>query len=225
MSKDELIAHGKGVYEGNCVACHGADGKGNAALKAKALAGSAIVAGPKAQQIAMLLEGKAGTAMASFKHLSDKDLAAVATYTRNTWGNKSGDIQPADFLAARGGAVPAALPTAQTTDAPAAVALPAKLYFDTGKTDLPANTKAAVAAAIEFLKANANAKVALSGYVDKTGNADQNAELAKNRAKAVREALKSAGVDEARIEMRKPEVLTGSADNKEARRVEIIAVK
>jgi cytochrome c oxidase subunit 2 len=75
------------------------------------------------------------------------------------------------------------------------------------------------------LKANASAKVALSGYVDKTGNADQNAELAKNRAKAVREALKSAGIDEARIEMRKPEVLTGSTDNKEARRVEIIPVK
>jgi cytochrome c oxidase subunit II len=104
-------------------------------------------------------------------------------------------------------------------------ALPAKLFFEVGKTDLPANTKAAVAAAVEFLKANASAKVALSGFVDKTGNADQNAELAKNRAKAVREALKTAGVDEARIEMRKPEVLTGAADNKEARRVEIIAVK
>jgi cytochrome c oxidase subunit II len=220
MTKDELMAHGKGVYEGNCQACHGADGKGNAALKAKALDGSAIVQGPKAQQIAMLLEGKAGTAMSSFKQLSDKDLAAVSTYTKNTWGNKAGEIQPADFLAARGGAVPAALPTAQAGET-----LPAKLYFDSGKTDLPANTKAAVAAAVDFLKANATAKVALSGFVDKTGNADQNAELAKNRAKAVREALKSAGVDEARIEMRKPEVLTGAADNKEARRVEIIAVK
>ncbi len=113
----------------------------------------------------------------------------------------------------------AAVPAAQNE------ALPAKLFFEVGKTDLPANTKAAVAAAVEFLKANANAKVALSGFVDKTGNADQNAELAKNRAKAVRETLKTAGVDEARIEMRKPEVLTGAVDNKEARRVEIIAVK
>jgi cytochrome c oxidase subunit II len=228
MTKDELMAHGKGVYEGNCQACHGADGKGNAAIGAKALDGSKIVQGPKAEQIAMLLNGKAGSAMASFKQLSDKDLAAVATYTKNTWGNKAGEVQPADFLAARGGAAPAAIVAAATTAAvPAAQndALPGKLYFESGKTDLPANTDAVVKAATEFLKANANAKLALSGFVDKTGNADQNAELAKNRAKAVREALKKAGVDDARIEMRKPETLTGAANDKEARRVEVIAVK
>jgi cytochrome c oxidase subunit II len=227
MTKDELMAHGKGVYEGNCLACHGADGKGNAALKAKALDGSAIVQGPKSEQIAMLLNGKAGTAMSSFKQLSDKDLAAVATYTKNTWGNKAEAVQPADFLAARGGAAPAAIAAAPAAAIPAAQndALPGKLYFESGKTDLPANTDAVVKAATEFLKANASAKLALSGFVDKTGNADQNAELAKNRAKAVREALKKAGVDEARIEMRKPEMLTGAANDKEARRVEVIAVK
>jgi cytochrome c oxidase subunit II len=228
MTKDELMAHGKGVYEGNCQACHGADGKGNAAIGAKALDGSKIVQGAKSEQIAMLLNGKAGSAMASFKQLSDKDLAAVATYTKNAWGNKAGEVQPADFLAARGGAAPAAIVAAATTAAvPAAQndALPGKLYFESGKTDLPANTDAVVKAAAEFLKANANAKLALSGFVDKTGNADQNAELAKNRAKAVREALKKAGVDDARIEMRKPETLTGAANDKEARRVEVIAVK
>jgi cytochrome c oxidase subunit II len=225
MTKDELMAHGKGVYEGNCQACHGADGKGNAAIGAKALDGSKIVQGAKSEQIAMLLNGKAGSAMASFKQLSDKELAAVATYTKNSWGNKAGEVQPADFLAARGGAAPAAI--ASTAAAPAAQsdALPGKLYFDSGKTDLPSNTDAVVKAAAEFLKANASAKLALSGFVDKTGNADQNAELAKNRAKAVREALKKAGVDEARIEMRKPEMLSGAANDKEARRVEVIAVK
>ena len=226
MTKDELMAHGKGVYEGNCQACHGADGKGNAAIGAKALDGSKIVQGAKSEQIAMLLNGKAGSAMASFKQLSDKDLASVSTYTKNSWGNKAGEIQPADFLAARGGAAPAAIAAAPVVAVAAtADALPGKLYFDAGKTDLPANTDTVVKAATEFLKANAAAKIALSGFVDKTGNADQNAELAKNRAKAVREALKKAGVDEARIEMRKPETLTGAADNKEARRVEVIAVK
>jgi cytochrome c oxidase subunit II len=227
MTKDELMAHGKGVYEGNCQACHGADGKGNAAIGAKALDGSKIVQGAKSEQIAMLLNGKAGSAMASFKQLSDKDLAAVSTYTKNSWGNKSGEIQPADFLAARGGAAPATIAAAPAAAVPAAQndGLPGKLYFDSGKTDLPANTDAVVKAAAEFLKTNAAAKVALSGFVDKTGNADQNAELAKNRAKAVREALKKAGVDEARIEMRKPETTTGSSNDKEARRVEVIAVK
>ncbi len=226
MTKDELMAHGKGVFESNCQACHGADGKGNAAIGAKALDGSKIVQGAKSEQIAMLLNGKAGSAMASFKQLSDKDLASVATYTKNSWGNKAGEVQPADFLSARGGAAPVAIAAALAPAvAVAAEALPGKLYFDAGKTDLPANTDAIVKAATEFLKANAAAKIALSGFVDKTGNADQNAELAKNRAKAVREALKKAGVDEARIEMRKPETLTGAADNKEARRVEVIAVK
>jgi cytochrome c oxidase subunit II len=118
-------------------------------------------------------------------------------------------------------------PAAATTPAVASVttALPAKLYFDSGKTALPDNADAIVKAAAEFIKANAAAKVALSGFVDKTGDPVKNAELAKERAKAVREALKKAGIGEDRIEMRKPEVLTGAADNKEARRVEVIPVQ
>ena len=59
--------------------------------------------GKQEDQIALLLNGKAGTAMASFKHLSDVELAAVATYTRNAWGNKPEDtiVQPKDFTASR----------------------------------------------------------------------------------------------------------------------------
>lgn len=63
--------------------------------------------------------------------------------------------------------------------------------------------------------------MSLSGYTDKTGSADANAELAKHRAQAVRDALKAAGVAEDRIIMKKPETITGGADAKEARRVEI----
>ena len=49
-----------------------------------------------------MLNGKPGTAMASFKQLSDTDLAAVITYTRNSWGNKTGEaVQPAEVKAAR----------------------------------------------------------------------------------------------------------------------------
>jgi cytochrome c oxidase subunit II len=220
MTKEELIAHGKGVYEGNCVACHGADGKGNAAIGAKALDGSKIVSGPKAEQIAMLLNGKAGSAMASFKQLSDKDLAAVATYTKNSWGNKVAElVQPADFAAARGGSAPAlaAAPAGEKI-------LPAKLYFDSGKMTLPSNTEAVVKAALEFVKADNYNTIAISGFVDKTGDPVKNAELAKERAKAVREALKKAGIGEDKIEMRKPQEITGGGDNKEARRVEVIAV-
>lgn len=107
---------------------------------------------------------------------------------------------------------PAATPAAPST---------AKLFFDTGKTALPADADSSLAPIIEWLKANADSKVVLSGYHDPRGNRASNEELAKNRAKAVREALKAAGVDEARIEMRKPEVVEGGSDLAEARRVEV----
>ena len=61
------------------------------------------VAGPAEAQIELVLHGKANTAMPSWKQLSDTDIAAVITYTRNAWGNRSGQaIQPSAILAARG---------------------------------------------------------------------------------------------------------------------------
>lgn len=98
---DELKAHGEKVYAQNCVACHQASGMGVPGAF-PALAGSKVAVGPKADQIKLLLTGKQGTAMASFKHLSDADLAGVITYTRNSWSNKSGDsVAPAEIKAAR----------------------------------------------------------------------------------------------------------------------------
>ena len=96
----ELKAKGEQVYV-HCVACHQANGKGTPPVF-PALDGSKIVTGPKAAQIAMVLKGKPNTAMASFAQLSDTDLAAVITHTRNSWGNKTGEaIQPAEIKAAR----------------------------------------------------------------------------------------------------------------------------
>lgn len=97
----ELKAKGEQVYAANCVACHQATGKGVPGAF-PALDGSKLVTGAKADQIALLMAGKAGTAMASFARLSDVELAAVATYTRNAWGNSTGEaIQPSEFKAAR----------------------------------------------------------------------------------------------------------------------------
>ena len=40
--------------------------------------------------------------MPSWKQLSDTDIAAVITYTRNSWGNQTGEaVQPAEVKAAR----------------------------------------------------------------------------------------------------------------------------
>jgi cytochrome c oxidase subunit 2 len=99
---DELKALGEKVYAANCVACHQATGKGMPPAF-PALDGSKIVGGAKGAQIALVLNGKQGTAMASFARLSDSELAAVITYTRTAWGNKSGEVTPAEIKAARKG--------------------------------------------------------------------------------------------------------------------------
>ena len=100
-SLDELKAHGAKVYAQNCAACHQATGLG-VPPTFPALSGSKVVNGPKENQIALVLTGRPGTAMASFSRLSDVDLAAVITYTRNNWGNSTGEaVQPADIKARR----------------------------------------------------------------------------------------------------------------------------
>jgi cytochrome c oxidase subunit 2 len=114
-----LAARGEKVYQANCTACHQASGKGMPPAF-PALDGSKVVTGPSQDQIALVLNGKAGTAMASFKQLSDTDLAAVITYTRNAWGNKTGEVvQPQDVAAVRGGgkAAPAPQKAAAAPDA------------------------------------------------------------------------------------------------------------
>jgi cytochrome c oxidase subunit 2 len=99
---DELKATGEKVYAANCVACHQATGKGMPPAF-PALDGSKVATGAKAAQIALVLEGKQGTAMASFARLTDSELAAVITYTRMAWGNKAGEVQPSEVKAARKG--------------------------------------------------------------------------------------------------------------------------
>jgi len=96
-----------------------------------------------------------------------------------------------------------------------------KLYFDTGKTSLKNNALSDLSPIVNWLKANVNAKVVISGFHDPRGDKSLNELLAKNRARSVLEALKSAGIDDARIEMRKPQSIEGGADLAEARRVEV----
>lgn len=128
---------------------------------------------------------------------------------------------------AASGAEAASAPAASGNEAGAAAsnnaeaALPASIYFETGKSTLPADAKAAVDAAAAYAKAHPDAKFTLSGFTDATGSADVNAKLAKSRAEAVRDALKAAGIAEDHIILKKPETITGGTDAKEARRVQI----
>jgi cytochrome c oxidase subunit II len=98
---EELAARGEKIYAANCAACHKADGTGAGPIKA--LAGSALVLDADvSKQIAILLNGAGNGAMPAWKQLSDTEIAAVITYTKNAWSNQTGKVvQPKEVLAAR----------------------------------------------------------------------------------------------------------------------------
>ncbi|MCW5221723.1 cytochrome c oxidase subunit II [Verminephrobacter aporrectodeae] len=99
---DDILKRGEKVYAANCAVCHQASGKGAGAIKP--LDASAIVLDTDhAKQIQVLLKGAANGAMPSWAQLSDTDIAAVASYTKNSWSNKTGQlVQPAEVVALRG---------------------------------------------------------------------------------------------------------------------------
>jgi cytochrome c oxidase subunit II len=96
----ELMQRGEKVYAANCVVCHQANGRGTPPAFPP-LVGGKLTTGPKEGHIDIVLQGKANTAMQSFKQLGNADLAAVITYERNSWGNKGGEVQPAEVQARR----------------------------------------------------------------------------------------------------------------------------
>lgn len=108
-TKDELMAHGKAVYEKNCAVCHQAAGQGLPPAF-PALADSKIVNAPnfdadgklvKDSHIDRVYNGK--NMMPGWKAtLNDTDIAAVVTYERNSFGNNMGDlVQPSQIKALR----------------------------------------------------------------------------------------------------------------------------
>ena len=100
-STAELMERGETVYDVNCVACHQTEGQGIAGIF-PALAGSEIALYEKDKHIEILMEGVSGAAMNSFDYLSEVELAAVITYTRQAWGNaENGDgeiVIPKDIV-------------------------------------------------------------------------------------------------------------------------------
>jgi cytochrome c oxidase subunit 2 len=98
---DELKQRGEKVFNTNCAACHQTNGKGIPG-SFPALDGSPVVNGPKAEQINVVLNGRNGKMPAWKGTLSDTEIAAAITYTRNSWSNKAAEniVQPAEVLAA-----------------------------------------------------------------------------------------------------------------------------
>jgi len=100
MDRETLMAHGEDIYQAHCAACHREDGSGMQPAF-PALAGNAVVNGELSEHIDVVVNGRPGTAMAAFgQRLDARDLAATLTYTRNAFGNQTGDlVQPEDVAA------------------------------------------------------------------------------------------------------------------------------
>ena len=106
-TKEELLARGEKVYASVCAACHQPTGQG-LANAFPALVGSKVVQGPASEQVKLVLNGRKGgfmptSQMPAQAMLSDTDIAAAITYTRNAWSNHAdeGLVQPSVVKAAR----------------------------------------------------------------------------------------------------------------------------
>jgi K(+)-stimulated pyrophosphate-energized sodium pump len=152
-------------------------------------------------------------------------------------GEKKAEAQaPAAPVQQAAAPVTAAAPAAAPAVAPAPAAAPApapapvaaaaaasmgKIYFELGKAVILPDGSKVIEVIVGQLKADPAAKVNISGYADKTGNADQNLDLAKQRAMAVRDALKAGGIADERLVLLKPEFVIAGTAEAEARRVEV----
>jgi cytochrome c oxidase subunit 2 len=97
----EITLRGEKIYAQNCVACHQTNGKGGGAVKPLDAA-AVVLDADKTKQIKVLLNGQNNGAMPAWKALSDTDIAAVISYTKNHWSNQTGQlVQPADVAILR----------------------------------------------------------------------------------------------------------------------------
>ncbi len=158
------------------------------------------------------------------------DVAKVGCSTCHQGANKPllGASMLADYpelkkISTAASTTPTAAPVTPASPLAAALNVLGKIFFPTGKADIDAAGSDAIKTAAKALSTNAAAKLDISGFADSTGNQDQNMDLAKRRAFAVRDALKAAGVAEDRINLKKPEFMVGSA-SAESRRVDLIGI-
>jgi cytochrome c oxidase subunit 2 len=103
LPMEDLMARGEQVYNTSCAMCHGGAGEGTGI--APALKGSKLATGAISDHLAIVVNGKPGTAMAAYgSQFNELDIAAVVTYERNSWGNNMGDLlQPIDVANAKKG--------------------------------------------------------------------------------------------------------------------------
>jgi cytochrome c5 len=216
---------GEQVFGAVCTACHTA-GVAGAPKLGDAEAWAARIKTGYDALLTSALKGKGAMAAQGGGDYSDLEIGRAVVYMANKAGAKfdepkaAGAAASAPMAAAPVAAAPAAAPAAEAADA-ASVKVEGgvvKFYFASGKADLANGAAPALAEVIAGVKGGK--KAVISGYHDATGDPAKNAELAKQRAFAARDALKAAGVAETSIELKKPEQINaGSAAD--ARRVEV----
>ena len=95
-----------------------------------------------------------------------------------------------------------------------------RFYFASGKSELAGGAKEALASIVKGV--GSGKKAVISGYVDSSGDAVQNAAIAKLRAFAVQDLLVFSGVPADKIELKKPDdIKAGATSAVEGRRVEV----
>jgi outer membrane protein OmpA-like peptidoglycan-associated protein len=112
-------------------------------------------------------------------------------------------------------------PTATPTAAASAAAIPMSFFFGPGSATLNAASRTAIATLAGHLKENADTRVHITGYVDKTGNRARNLELAQKRAHAIHRFLREEGVSEHQLNLKAPDEIIGSPNDRLARRVDV----
>jgi len=147
--------------------------------------------------------------------------AGTARTTAAAGGGAGGGAYAATAPAAAGSG-PAGMRT-EPADPEDAVNRPSvAVYFETGSAVMRNDAVQQLRSLAQWLAANPQRGVTLSGYADKRGSAGANAALAKQRAQNVRGALLVAGADEAQVELQAPRGITGGSDDTLARRVDVM---
>lgn len=153
-------------------------------------------------------------------------VVALGMALRQSFKSAAAPVVAAEVQASAAAATAAAAASAsdaaeQLVDLSPAGAALATVFFGSGQAAVDAAADTELAKVVEALSSSTGKKVLLSGYHDTTGDPARNAELAKERAKAVRAALVAKGVALEQVLLRKPEVTAGGGSDQEARRVEI----
>lgn len=110
-AEERLVKLGKHYFKAHCVQCHQEDGRGQAGL-APSLHDSDVVLGPAKRQIRVVLHGLTGPVKIAGKtqtltmeplasKLNDRQIAAILTFTRRSWGHRAKPVSPAEVTRVR----------------------------------------------------------------------------------------------------------------------------